>query len=217
MVQCNFQDNKQRWPNPEVWPMPTFTSCVLLPQACLLRHQRMLREIPNYKRQWHKAMKKIALLIVSQNVPTCCLNSSWSFDSSIWHEVGWNEFVPAFDSKLFWWVLTLKCLRLDRCHSMVPDFLKGKAIFGKAGGSWWRSYEPVPTSLVCQVVLCAFPVSEVVPETCCLQTRDLFWQLPDTAKSTYRAPVQWKWKWAWEEPHDSGSGQKKSELFNSST
>lgn len=81
----------------------------------------------------------------SQNVPTCCLNSSWSFDSSIWHKVGWNEFVPVFDSKLFWWVLTLECLRLDRCHSMVPDFLKGK------GNIWesrrWHLADGGPTNL----------------------------------------------------------------------
>lgn len=188
MVQWNFQfivRTINRWPNPEVWPMPTFPGWVLLPQACLLRHQSTLREIPNYKRQWHKAMKKIALLIVSQNVPTCCLNSSWSFDSSIWHEVGWNEFVPVFDSKLFWWVLTLKCLRLDRCHSMVPDFLKGK-------GNIWESRRVAggapknlpPLLWFPRLSSVLFLWCEVAPETSHQQTRDLFWQLPDTAKST---------------------------------
>lgn len=115
--------------NPEVQHMPTFAAYVRSLQVYLFRDQSKC-SIKNTSDT--KLGKKIALLIVSHNVPTCCLNSSWSFDSSIWHEVGWNEFVPVLDSKLFWWVLTLECLQLDRCHSMVPDFLKGK-------GNIWES------------------------------------------------------------------------------
>lgn len=137
--------------NPKVWHMPTISSYVHFLQVYLFRYQSKFRKIPNYKHRWHKAMKKIAVLIVSQNVPTCCLNSSWSFDSSIWHKVGWNEFVPVFDSKLFWWVLTFKCLRLDRCHSMVPDFLKGK------GNIWeskrWHLAVGGPTNLTMLLLL----------------------------------------------------------------
>lgn len=172
-----------------------------LPRLCSQAHlfggQGKFREMPNYKRPWHKAMKKIALLIVSQNVPTCCLNSSWSFDSSIWHKVGLNEFVPVFDSKLFWWVLTLKRLWLDRCHSMVPNFLKGK-------GNIWESRRGLAEVLwTCPHCFClpGCPLCSSWEQggtwNIRSSARGLFWQLCDTA---YMETVQRKWKWTWAEP-----------------